>query len=136
MTSNSEFANYVRAVSQFVGRMIGGWNGIVISVGSREFLTSISGGYETGIRVDAKARGIYWEDKRSGRNIGVISTGRWQMNASDMARTLFHEQLHSVYGTGRSAHSMIDYLARLYTRVSGLNGSGCTAVGNYPGCSQ
>jgi hypothetical protein len=143
----SEAVNFVRAASQFVGAAGGGWRSdLTINVGNSEALSYAKYGWDAvrqGYRVYADTFAVT-PDRN---NIWINSDSARQFrNASELARTMFHERYHTAGGrwgdgiTDRD-HKMLDGWARSRLMQSGLGDSGCAAIGGifglfatYPAC--
>ncbi len=138
--------NFARAVSQFVGFSVGGWDNTLIDLTPGRLNSQTASTTE------------YWEhrehsyEKMAHGYSTPINMG-WKghrTNPSELARTMLHERLHHYDRFGMVAiindlHLALDAEARRLLMKYGLGGGGCSAVGDeglggflfgpvYPGC--
>lgn len=136
--ADNDQTRFIRAVSQFVGDAMGGWNGVTIQMGDSDLLKRASGSH-----VGSETRGLYIKELNMiGINTDSPSTFT---KAGNAGRTLIHEQLHKRYPgafLSRQTHRSLDKMARGMLSSYGLGDGGCEAIGgffgffpDYPACN-
>ncbi|MEJ0037651.1 MAG: hypothetical protein WDO68_16515 [Gammaproteobacteria bacterium] len=127
-------ANFIRAVSQFVGAAAGSgaWKGIGIQLGSSAEIRNLT----RDPSVDSETRGYF--TTVNGNKVIAINTDAPSTfsKAGNAARTLIHERLHDEWGgqaLPSGIHHQLDDLARERLKTYGLGSGGCERIGGFLG---
>jgi hypothetical protein len=125
-------ANFIRAVSQFVGFAMGGWKGIGIQLGTSQELRALT----LDPTIDSDTRG-YYTVVRGSKVIAINSDSPSTFEkAGNAGRTLIHELLHDDLQGGfltPDSHRKLDDRARSLLKEHGLGDGGCESIGGWFG---
>ncbi len=124
-------ANFIRAISQFVGAAAGNdaWKGIGIQLGTSAEIANLT----RDPTVDEETAGYY--TVVNGHKVVAVNTDHKTTfsHAGNAARVLIHERLHYEWrdadSTYPSIHHQLDDLARQRLKDYGLGDTGCERIG-------